>query len=77
MGVYEQTYSSRESEYLRVSDFPIETLGFNALQNGLLPDIPITLTDENVLISYLGRINYGFDNRYNLTLSMRADGPHR
>ena len=77
MGVYEQTYSSRESEYLRVSDFPAETLGFNALQNGLLPDIPITFTDENVLISYLGRINYGFENRYNLTLSMRADGSSR
>ena len=77
MGVYEQTHSSRESEYLTVNDFPVETLGFNALQNGLLPDIPQTFTDENALISYLGRVNYGFDNRYNLTLSMRADGSSR
>ncbi len=77
MGVYEQTHSSRESEYLTVKNFPVETLGFNALQNGLLSDIPQTITDENVLISYLGRINYGFDNRYNLTLSMRADGSSR
>ena len=62
MGVYEQTHSNRESEYLTVKDFPVETLGFNALQNGLLPDIPVTFTEENTLISYLGRVNYGFDN---------------
>ena len=77
MGVYEQTHSFRESEYLRVTNFPVETLGFNALQNGLLSDIPQTFTDENVLISYLGRVNYGFDNKYNLTVSMRADGSSR
>ena len=77
MGVYEQTHSSRESEYLTVKDFPVETLGFNALQNGLLPDIPVTFTEENALTSYLGRVNYGFDNRYNITLSMRADGSSR
>ena len=32
---------------------------------------------ENNLISYIARVNYGFDNRYILTASMRADGSSR
>ncbi|WP_346238370.1 TonB-dependent receptor [Niabella insulamsoli] len=33
--------------------------------------------DENVLISYLGRINYSFKDKYLLTASIRADGSGR
>ena len=33
-----------------------------------------TLKYDNVLSSYLGRINYAFDNRYLLSLAARADG---
>lgn len=33
--------------------------------------------NENVLISYLGRVNYSFKNRYLLTASIRADGSGR
>jgi TonB-dependent SusC/RagA subfamily outer membrane receptor len=32
---------------------------------------------ENALISYLGRVNYNYDNRYYLTLTMRRDGTSR
>jgi TonB-linked SusC/RagA family outer membrane protein len=32
---------------------------------------------ENILISYLGRVNYSFKNRYLLTASIRADGSAR
>ena len=74
LAVFEQTYVSRETEYLSVADFPIETLGFNALQNGLIPEIPDTFSTETMLKSYLTRINYGLNGIYNLTLSMRADG---
>ena len=74
LAVFEQTYVSRESEYLSVTDFPIETLGFNALQNGLIPETPDTFSTETMLKSYLTRINYGLNGIYNLTLSMRADG---
>jgi len=77
LGVFEQSYLSRETEYISVRDFPVETLGFNALQNGLLSDIPQTDSVESNLKSYLTRVNYAFDNRYNLTLSMRADGSSR
>ncbi|WP_340049097.1 SusC/RagA family TonB-linked outer membrane protein [Sphingobacterium sp. MYb382] len=34
-------------------------------------------TQENELQSYFGRINYGYDNRYMLTASVRADGSTR
>lgn len=74
LAVFEQTYVSRETEYLSVADFPIETLGFNALQNGLIPETPDTFSTETMLKSYLTRINYGLNGIYNLTLSMRADG---
>ena len=77
LAVFEQTYVSRETEYLSVSDFPIETLGFNALQNGLIPETPDTFSTETMLKSYLTRINYGVNGIYNLTLSMRADGSSR
>ncbi len=77
LAVFEQTYVSRESEYLSVTDFPIETLGFNALQNGLIPETPDTFATETMLKSYLTRINYGLNGIYNLTLSMRADGSSR
>jgi TonB-linked SusC/RagA family outer membrane protein len=77
LALFEQTYVSRETEYLSVADFPIETLGFNALQNGLVPATPDTFTTETMLKSYLTRINYGLNGIYNLTLSMRADGSSR
>ena len=77
LALFEQTYVSRETEYLSVTDFPIETLGFNALQNGLVPATPDTFTTETMLKSYLTRINYGLNGIYNLTLSMRADGSSR
>lgn len=77
LALFEQTYVSRETEYLSVTDFPIETLGFNALQNGLVPATPDTFATETMLKSYLTRINYGLNGIYNLTLSMRADGSSR
>jgi TonB-linked outer membrane protein, SusC/RagA family len=30
--------------------------------------------DDNKLISFFGRVSYGFDNKYNLMLSLRRDG---
>jgi TonB-linked SusC/RagA family outer membrane protein len=77
LAAFEQSFNSRETEYLTVKDFPVETLGFNALQNGLLPSIPQTFTTEKMLKSYLARVNYSFSDLYNLTVSMRADGSSR
>ncbi|MDP5202100.1 TonB-dependent receptor [Flavobacterium sp. DG2-3] len=46
--------------------------GFKGTQSGTTG-----YAQENELQSYFGRLNYGFDNRYLLTASMRGDGSTR
>ncbi|WP_339750686.1 TonB-dependent receptor [Algoriphagus aquimarinus] len=41
------------------------------------PGIPTSGYAKSVLLSYLGRVNYGFANKYLLTASFRADGSSR
>lgn len=41
------------------------------------PGIPTSGYANSVLLSYLGRVNYGFDSRYLFTASFRADGSSR
>lgn len=41
------------------------------------PGIPNTGFSKSVLQSYLGRINYAFDDKYLFTLSVRSDGSSR
>jgi iron complex outermembrane receptor protein len=48
----------------------------NDANNTLFEDYPLWLTDSQ-LVSFFGRVNYGFDGRYLLTVSMRADGSSR
>ncbi len=52
---------------------PNESLGLSGLDEG----VPVRVTASGStwgLISFLGRINYSYDNRYLLTASFRADG---
>lgn len=44
------------------------------LQAAATPGIPSTGYSKSVLKSYLARINYGYDDRYLVTFSARADG---
>ncbi|KAA6328483.1 TonB-dependent receptor SusC, partial [termite gut metagenome] len=59
------------------TNFSNETLGYHNLQasEGLLA--PVTAGSESVLNSVLGRLNYTFKERYNLTATLRADGSSR
>lgn len=45
-----------------------------SLQSASTPGIPSSSYSKSVLISYLGRINYNFDDRYLFTASIRRDG---
>lgn len=56
-----------------LSDVP-ET---NALQTAGIINTPTTGFSKWVLLSYLGRINYSFKDKYLLTTSIRADGSSR
>jgi len=38
------------------------------------PDIPSSGYSQSTLLSYLGRVNYSYDNKYLATVSYRADG---
>ena len=58
------------------SKFPDEAITTNALQNGTLPRVSSSKTKSS-LISYLGRVNYSFKDKYLLTLSGRYDGSSR
>ncbi|WP_439489052.1 SusC/RagA family TonB-linked outer membrane protein [Algoriphagus sp.] len=42
-----------------------------------IPGIPTSGYSNSVLLSYLGRVNYGFDSKYLFTASFRADGSSR
>lgn len=55
---------------------PTEALGYHALAFGLVPKA--SSSDEAITRDALmGRINYAYSNRYNLSVSMRRDGYSR
>ncbi|HVF96406.1 MAG TPA: TonB-dependent receptor [Flavisolibacter sp.] len=58
---------------------PFASQKWYALNNGVLPATNLTITQvsdltERQLASYMARLNYGFDDRYLLTVSVRSDG---
>ena len=52
---------------------PHEELGLSGMDDGIPQEIVSTLSG-NTLMSFLGRVNYQYDNRYLFTVSLRADG---
>ena len=71
---FEQNFKFVQNTDIETINFVNESLGYEALQQGLDPMRPHTYYGKRVMKSYLGRVNYGFNDRYNLTVSMRADG---
>lgn len=65
-----------KSELVRASalGFTNISLRWNALQVAEDPLTPVTYTNQSGLVSYLGRINYGFDDRFLFTVTGRIDG---
>ncbi len=59
------------------SNFASDEFTYNNLGSGTVLVTPSSSGSEWSLKSYLARINYGFDNRYLLTLTARADGSSR
>ncbi|MBU3714258.1 MAG: TonB-dependent receptor [Ferruginibacter sp.] len=58
------------------SNFISDLNGFNAIQDGT-PGRPFSDAFKSTLNSWLGRLNYSYNSKYNLTLSVRADGSSR
>lgn len=58
---------------LRTIQIPNEDMGMSGLDQGI-PYATNARLNENILLSFLGRVNYNYKSRYLLTFSMRADG---
>jgi TonB-linked SusC/RagA family outer membrane protein len=59
------------------SNYSNESLTYTSLQAGSTYGAPTSGGSESVLNSYIGRANYSFKERYNLTATLRADGSSR
>lgn len=54
--------------------FSNQTGGFNNLSSATIATLPKNNIAKDNLMSYLGRVAYGYSNKYLLTASIRADG---
>jgi len=72
-----QEYVSRWSTWFKASalNFPNDDIGLNDLSLGATPGVPASgFNDDDVLLSFFGRVNYSFDERYLFSATLRADG---
>jgi TonB-linked SusC/RagA family outer membrane protein len=70
------SYQSFKNESFSTSNagFITDALGFWNLSVGTNLQIPNSNYVESEIVSFYGRVNYNFDNRYLLTLTSRYDG---
>ncbi|TDW48976.1 TonB-linked SusC/RagA family outer membrane protein [Flavobacterium sp. 270] len=73
---YTLQYTKGEVVNAGANTFVNDANEYNALQDGVAVK-PYSDAFESVLKSYLTRINYSYKNRYNFTVSARADGSSR
>jgi TonB-linked SusC/RagA family outer membrane protein len=57
--------------------FSNDATSFNSLQSAATPYLPTSSVFTSTLISYLSRVSYSYNERYNLTATLRADGSSR
>ncbi|EDM38070.1 putative outer membrane protein [Pedobacter sp. BAL39] len=66
--------NNTENLIASASGFVNDNLKADNLGSGAVINSPVTNVTSFSLLSYLGRINYAYDNKYLLTLTLRADG---
>ncbi|GAB3742571.1 SusC/RagA family TonB-linked outer membrane protein [Spirosoma lituiforme] len=69
--------SEAKGAVAEAAGFSTDALSYNNLGTGITNRTPSSFASKWALASYLGRVNYGFDDRYLLTLTVRADGSSR
>jgi len=74
---YTTQYSKGEAETAGSKDFVSDATTYNSLQSGAQTLTPTSSAYSWALNSYLARINYSYEHKYNVTLSGRADGSSR
>jgi TonB-linked SusC/RagA family outer membrane protein len=71
--LYSREYNRLETSGLTGRNFFTQATGYNNVGLAQIQQIQSNYEDQNS-ISYMGRLNYSFDNRYALTLTARRDG---
>jgi TonB-linked SusC/RagA family outer membrane protein len=75
-GYTTQTTAS-ESATASAANFANEQILWHSLQSGNSREAAASGGSESVLNSFIGRVNYTFREKYNLTATLRADGSSR
>ncbi|AOW09328.1 SusC/RagA family TonB-linked outer membrane protein [Flavobacterium gilvum] len=73
---YTLQYTQGEVVNAGANYFVNDAVEYNSLQDGTAVK-PYSEAFESVLKSWLARVNYSYDGKYNLTVSARADGSSR
>lgn len=77
LGGYTTQTTNIEYAIASASNFANEQLSYHNLQGGSTLISPSSGGSESILNSVLGRVNYSFRSKYNLTATLRADGSSR
>ena len=77
LGGYTQQASHTEDVIASAAGFATDAYTFNNLGSGTTQVAPASLQSEWALKSYLLRANYGYNNKYLLTVTAREDGSSR
>ncbi len=74
-------YTFQETRYefaqATASGFNSDFATYNNLGAATIREAPSSAVSQSALLSYLGRVNYGYDSRYLFTLTARRDGSSR
>lgn len=74
---YTMQHQKDESAVASAQKFPNDLTSFNNLNYASTPVLSASDGHESSLNSYLARVNYSYQHKYNFTLSLRADGSSR
>lgn len=69
--------SDSKGAVAEAAGFATDAFSYNNLGTGITNRTPSSFANSWSLASYLGRVNYAYDDRYLLTLTLRADGSSR
>ncbi len=77
LGGYSWQDFTSESFGVETRDFVTDAVSFNNLNLGANFQKPVSDKQVSKLISFFGRVNYGYDSKYLLTATIRRDGSSR
>lgn len=70
----EYLYNYSESFSASSRSFPAVNNGWDNLSLGTLLEVPNSFAEDDKLLSFFGRVNYGYKDKYLITATLRADG---